>query len=77
MIFDACIATPFVVSSVHLYICIVASHLGTLREARGVGAGPQDGVRWTTSEGGRIRRSNRRPGPRSEGPKALVALTLT
>ena len=32
----------------HLYISIVASHLGTLdvhvREARGVGAGPQDGV---------------------------------
>ena len=34
MIFDACIATPFVVSSVHLYICIVASHLGMLDARR-------------------------------------------
>ena len=46
----------------HLYICIIAPHLGTLdirvdamcgREARGVGAELQDGVRWTSQEDGR------------------------
>ena len=55
MIFGACIAALFVVSSVHLYMCIVASHLGTLREAHGVGAGPQDGVRWASPGDGRTR----------------------
>ena len=48
----------------HLYICIIVPHLGTLdirvdttcvREARGVGAEPQDGVRWTSPENGRTR----------------------
>ena len=43
----------------HLFICIIASHLGTLDirvdatcgyEARGVGAEPQDGVRWASPE---------------------------
>ena len=41
----------------HLFICIIASHLGTLDirvdatcgyEARGVGAEPQDGARWAS-----------------------------
>ena len=48
----------------HLYICIIASQLGTLdirvdatcgHEARGVGAEPQDGVRWASPEDGRNR----------------------
>ena len=47
------------------------------REARDVGTEPQDGVRWTSPEDGGTLRGNRRPGPRSEGPKALIALTLT
>ena len=47
------------------------------REARVVGAEPQDGVRWTSPEDGRTLRGNRRPGPRSEGLKALITLTLT
>ena len=47
------------------------------REARDVGTEPQDGVRWTSPEDGGTLRGNRRPGPRSEGPKALLVLTLT
>ena len=45
----------------HLYICIIAPHLGTLdihtcgREARDIGAEPQGGVRWTYPEDGRTR----------------------
>ena len=57
-------AALFVASSMHLFIGIIASHLGTLdirvdatcgREARGVGAEPQDGVRWTSPENGKTR----------------------
>ena len=60
----------------HLFICIIASHLGTLDirvdatcgyEARGVGAEPQDGVRWTSLEDGKEpgkTRPNGRKGPR-------------
>ena len=47
------------------------------REAYDVGAEPQDGVRWISPEDGRTLRGNRRPDPRSEGLKALIALTLT
>ena len=39
------------------YICIVASHLGTIdepREGRDVGAEPADGEWWTHLEAGRM-----------------------
>ena len=41
----------------HLYICIVAFHLGTIDEPRGwrdVGAEPEDGECWTRLEDGRM-----------------------
>ena len=47
------------------------------REEHDVGTEPQDGVWWTSPEDGRILRGNRRPDPRLEGLKALIALTLT
>ena len=41
----------------HSYICIVAFHLGTIdapREARDVGAEPEDGEWWTRLEDGQM-----------------------
>ena len=43
--------------TVHLYICIVAFHLGTIdqsREGRDVGVKPEDGEWWTHPEDGRM-----------------------
>jgi hypothetical protein len=40
----------------HLYICIIAPHFGTIDEPRGerdVGAKPKDDVWWTYSEDGK------------------------
>ena len=47
------------------------------RGARADGTDPHDGVWGTHPEEGRTNWSNRRPGLRSEGPKALLILTLT
>ena len=46
-------------------------------EARADLTEPQDSVGWTHPEEKRTRWSNRRPGSKSEGPKALLVLTLT
>ena len=46
------------------------------RGARADGIEPQAGVGWTHPEEKRTRWSNRRLGLKSEGPKALLVLTL-
>ena len=46
------------------------------RGARADGTEPQDGVGWTHREERRTSWSNQRPGSKSEGPKALLVLTL-
>ena len=44
--------------------------------ARGVGAELQHGIRWASLEDGRTVEATEDPGPRSEGPKTLIILTL-
>ena len=64
----------------HLYWCISFRYARCTtcgREARHDGTEPQDGVGWSYPEERRTNWSNRRPGSRPEGPKALIVLTLT
>ena len=68
--------------SLHSDICIVASHLDTLDgqhvDMKHVMTEPNPRWRWwTRPEEKRTCWSNWRPGSKSEGPKALLVLTLT
>ena len=84
--FCACPACPFCgivyCTSVHSYIRIDASHLDTLDgqrvDMKHVMTEPNPRWHWwTCPEEKRTHWSNRRPGSKSEGPKALLVLTLT
>jgi len=44
---------------------------------RGVGAEPQDGVRWTSPEDGRTAEATEDPAQGRNGPRPKIILTLT
>ena len=65
---------------IHQHCCISFRYAKCTTRGRGAradGTEPQDGVGWMHPEERRTRWINQRPGSKSEGPKALLVLTLT
>ena len=65
---------------IHQYCCVsfrYARYAKHGRAARGVGAEPQDGVRWTSLEDGRAAEATEDPAQGRKGTRPKIILTLT